>query len=80
MCKIIDKILVKFPNASGVYQVSSDPISKYELLLLIREKFGRDIEVIPDDNFKCNRSLDSTRFRTEFAYVPPSWNDMVEEL
>ena len=80
MCKIIDKIILQFPNASGVYQVSSKPISKYELLLMLRKHFGRDIDIIPDDNFRCNRSLDSSRFRSEFAYVPPSWNEMVEEL
>jgi dTDP-4-dehydrorhamnose reductase len=80
MSKIIEKILVKYPTVSGVYQVSSDPISKYELLLLIRKKFGHNIEIIPDDIFKCDRSLNSSRFRSEFGYVPPSWNDMVEEL
>ena len=80
MSKIIDKMLVQFPNASGVYQVSSDPISKYELLLLIRNKFGKNIEIIPDDIFECDRSLDSSRFRSEFGYKPPSWSDMVEEL
>lgn len=80
MSRIIEKILMEHPDASGVYQVSSDRINKYELLLLIREKLGLDIEIIPDDVFCCDRSLDSSRFRTEFNYTPPTWPAMIEEL
>jgi len=80
MSRIIEKILLEYPNASGVYQVSSEPISKYELLLLFREKLGHNIEIIPDDSFYCDRSLDSSRFRAEFNYTPPTWPTMIEEL
>lgn len=80
MGRIIEKMLLEHPYASGVYQVSSDPINKYELLCLVREKLGHDIEIIPDDAFCCDRSLDSTRFRVNFNYSPPSWPDMIEEL
>jgi len=80
MSRIIENMLVNHPEASGVYQVSSDPINKYELLLLFREKLGHKIEIIPDDSFCCDRSLDSTRFRKEFAYTPPTWESMIEEL
>lgn len=80
MSRLIDLMLTQHPQASGVYQVSSDPISKYELLKLFKEKLGHDIEIIPDGLFHCDRSLDSTRFRREFRYTPPSWPTMIEEL
>lgn len=80
MSRIIENMLVKHPQASGVYQVSSDPINKFELLLLFREKLDHRIEIVPDDNFCCDRSLDSKRFREEFAYAPPTWEEMIEEL
>lgn len=80
MGRIIEDMLVNHPDASGVYQVSSDPINKYELLLLFREKLGHNIEIVADDSFCCDRSLDSTRFRKEFAYIPPTWEKMIEEL
>jgi dTDP-4-dehydrorhamnose reductase len=80
MSRIIENMLVNHPEASGVYQVSSDPINKYELLRLFREKLGIKIEIVPDDNFCCDRSLDSTRFRKQFAYTPPTWESMIEEL
>lgn len=80
MSRVIEKMLLEYPDASGVYQVSSDPINKFELLLLIREKLGLNIEIIPDDVFCCDRSLDSSRFRKEFNYTPPTWPAMIEEL
>jgi len=80
MSRIIENMLVNYPEASGVYQVSSDPINKYNLLLLFREKLGHEVEIIPDDGFCCDRSLDSSRFRKTFNYAPPSWEAMVEEL
>lgn len=80
MSRIIERMLTKHPEACGVYQVSSDPINKYELLRLFREKFGHQVEIIADDTFPCDRSLDSTRFRREFDYTPPSWPDMIDEI
>ena len=80
MSRIIENMLVNHPDASGVYQVSSDPINKYDLLHLFREKLGHKVEIVPDYSFCCDRSLDSTRFRKEFSYTPPTWDAMIEEL
>jgi dTDP-4-dehydrorhamnose reductase len=80
LSRVIEKILVHYPSANGIYNVSSDPISKYELLVLIRDKMHLNIEVIPDENMKCDRSLNSFKFRQEFDYSPPSWKAMINEL
>jgi dTDP-4-dehydrorhamnose reductase len=80
MSRIIELMLCNYPKASGVYQVSSDPINKYELLVLIKEVFNFDIEVVRDEVFSCDRSLDSSRFRSEFGYTPPAWPAMIKEL
>lgn len=80
LCRVVEKLLVDYPNARGLYNVSSAPISKLELLMLIREKMELDIEIIPEDEFNCNRSLDSSKFRKEFDYSPPSWKRMIDEL
>lgn len=80
MARIIEKMLLNYPQASGVYHVSSQPINKYELLCLFREKFGVKVQIEPDDSFVSDRSLDSSRFRKEFDYIPPIWDKMVEEM
>ena len=64
----------------GVYQASSDPISKFDLLNLAKTKFGIDVTIENDDKFECDRRLDSSRFRRLTAYSPPTWDDMLAEM
>ncbi|MBW1643951.1 MAG: NAD(P)-dependent oxidoreductase, partial [Deltaproteobacteria bacterium] len=73
-------LILNYPDASGIYHVSSDPISKFDLLSLIKEGLKLHIEIIPDESFACDRSLDSSKFRQEFNYNPPSWEEMIDEL
>jgi dTDP-4-dehydrorhamnose reductase len=80
LSRIIEIVLMRFPDASGVYHVSSASISKYELLTMIRDRLKRPVEILPDETFQCDRSLDSIRFRREFGYTPPTWNAMIDEL
>ncbi|MEW5744479.1 MAG: SDR family oxidoreductase [Nitrospirota bacterium] len=80
LSRIIEKIMVEHPEASGIYHVSSEPISKFDLLVLIKKALKLSVEIAPQDEFKCDRSLDSTKFRSEFMYSPPSWEDMIYEL
>jgi dTDP-4-dehydrorhamnose reductase len=80
MSRIIDFLLTRFPTACGVYHVSSAPISKYELLLLVQKALGHQVEIVPDPSFVCDRSLDSSRFRAAFGYTPPAWAAMIDEL
>jgi dTDP-4-dehydrorhamnose reductase len=65
---------------SGVYHASSEPISKYDLLMLMNEAFGTGIEIRPDSEIRCDRSLDSSRFRAESGFVPSSWREMIREM
>jgi dTDP-4-dehydrorhamnose reductase len=80
LSRIIEMILTQHPYASGIYHVASDPISKFDLLSLIKEGLNLPIEIIPDKYFVCDRSLDSSRFRQEFNYNPPTWEEMIKEL
>jgi dTDP-4-dehydrorhamnose reductase len=73
-------LLTKFPDASGLYHVSSAPIDKYSLLKLFQERFHRPLTIEADDSMVIDRSLDSSRFRRDFGYLPPDWPAMVEEL
>jgi dTDP-4-dehydrorhamnose reductase len=38
------------------------------------------VDIAPYDDFRCDRSLDSSRFRGEFGYRAPDWPAMVDEL
>jgi dTDP-4-dehydrorhamnose reductase len=80
LARIVETLLVDHPDAEGVWHVSSAPIDKYSLLGLVKKHYGLDIEIVPDDELHCDRSLDSTRFRRRFGYQPPSWDAMIAEM
>lgn len=80
MSRIIERVLVVETEAHGVFQVSSDPIDKYYLLLLIKKYLHSSIEVVSDYSVQVDRSLNSSRFRELFGYTPPSWPEMIAEL
>jgi len=80
MARVIDNILATKALLSGVYHVSSEPISKFDLLTMIRDALGLPVEIEPYGEFKCDRSLDSSRFRKATGYWPLAWKVMVEEL
>jgi dTDP-4-dehydrorhamnose reductase len=80
MARIIEMLLTRFPQAAGVYQVAAEPISKHDLLTLVKNRLGLAVRIEPYDDFVCDRSLDGARFRREFSYRPPSWEAMVAEL
>ena len=66
---------------SGLYNVSSKPISKYELLSTLLTKLERnDIEIEEDVSFVCDRSLNSQEFFSDTNYEIPSWDVMLTEL
>lgn len=80
LADIIADVLECHPVLSGVYQVSSEPITKYDLLCLLRDAFGVQIEIEPYPNVQIDRSLDSNRFRVATGFAPPAWPDMIREM
>lgn len=76
---IADHVIPK-PELTGVMHVSSDPISKFELLQLVAARYGKIIDIEPFDDYQVDRSLDSSLFRGLTGYVPPSWPDMVNMM
>jgi dTDP-4-dehydrorhamnose reductase len=80
LANVVADILEKHPNLSGMYHVASRPISKFDLLCLINEIYGLNVQIEPDDEFACDRSLDGSRFCKETGFNPPTWAEMVAEM
>ncbi len=80
LADLIAVILQEHAQLTGVYHVSADPISKHDLLVLMRDAYGAPVDIEPDPNVRIDRSLDSQRFRGATGYVPPSWTEMIDEL
>lgn len=80
LVKVIAQVIEKGPKLHGLFQVASVPINKYELLLLLREIYGLKIQIERDENFKCDRSMQSNRFFDATGYVSPPWTQMILEM
>jgi len=80
MAKIIADHVIPDGNLHGLFHVSSARISKYDLLRLVAERYGKKISIDRYDGFQCDRSLDSARFRTVTGYDPPSWPELVDKM
>ncbi len=78
LARIIRDYVLPHPELTGIYHVSSEPISKHDLLRLVAERYGKEIEIEPDDDYVQDRSLDSTMFRKATAYQPPSWDKLID--
>jgi len=79
-CSIVSDIIDVHAELSGVYHISSDPISKYELLRLLNAHFQADVEIVPSDDVIVDRSLNSARFRQATDFVPESWDEMIRKM
>jgi dTDP-4-dehydrorhamnose reductase len=81
LAELIGDIIETRPELSGLYHVASKPISKYDLLVSLREKLmWDDIKIARDDDFFCDRSLIGTRFNAEMEWTPPEWEEMLSGL
>ena len=47
---------------------------------MANQVFGRRINILPDEDFFVDRSLDSTRFCQATGYQPPPWPEMIQEM
>ena len=81
MSRVIERVLVEHPHLSGVWQVASEPINKYDLLVRFSEVLGRyDVHIVPDDTVSIDRSLLPVAFEKATGYSAPGWNEMLKEL
>ncbi|HYG97514.1 MAG TPA: SDR family oxidoreductase [Terriglobales bacterium] len=80
MARIVAECITRQRSLSGLYQVTGQTITKYDLLCVLREAFRLDIEITPDDSFVCDRSMSGEKFEKATAYVAPPWKELAAEL
>ena len=80
LARVICRVIEDHAGLSGLYQVTSETITKYDLLTLIVGAFGLNTQVEPDDEFFCDRSLVGERFQLATGYRCPSWPQLVKDL
>lgn len=77
LAKVIRDHVLPRPDLCGVFHVAAAPISKFDLLALVAQTYGKNITIEPDETFSIDRSLDGSRFREATGYVAPPWPELV---
>jgi len=80
IARVIHEYVLPNPDLRGVYHLSVDPISKFDLLSLVAKVYNKKIDIIPDDSVVIERSLDSTRFREATGFKPKPWPQLIQEM
>lgn len=78
--EVIKDYVLPSPRLEGLYQVSAEPIDKYELLKLIASIYGKKIEIKQDREFTIDRSLNHEKFKAATGYVPAAWPELIETM
>lgn len=77
----VEHLLLRERDLDGLWHLASEPISKYDLLAGLGERLRRrDVELRPDVELACDRSLDASALRRRTSYRPPPWNTMLDRL
>jgi len=80
IARVINELILPNTGLNGLFHVSSNPISKFDLLSLIATQYNKEIDIVPDDQLVLDRSLNSMRFKAVTGYQPPSWSELVKRM
>jgi dTDP-4-dehydrorhamnose reductase len=80
MAYFVKDIIHKFPNLTGLYNVASKPISKYELLILLNKYFNNQCIILKDELYISKKNLIAQKFYFTTNFSIPEWENMIIEL
>jgi dTDP-4-dehydrorhamnose reductase len=80
MSKLLLRLINGWPQLFGKYQIAGPVITKYDLLCQLRDAFGLEVEIVPDETFHCDRTLQSEKFSRATGATVPTWKEMIAEL
>lgn len=80
LAEMFVQVIRNHPHLEGIWHIASEPVSKYDLLCLVKAIYDLRVEIRPDDTFRCDRSLNGERFRQETRLEAPAWPRMIEEM
>jgi dTDP-4-dehydrorhamnose reductase len=80
LAEVVASIIQEHPGLNGLYQVASEPISKHDLLGLLREAYRLDVQIEPEDLEVSDRSMRCDRLREAIDYECPPWPVLARQL
>lgn len=78
--RVLEKYIIPNKKMRGIYHLSGNPISKYDLLNIIKKTYKKKIKIMPDSKIKINRSLNSSLFQKTTGYKPTTWDQLIKAM
>jgi len=78
LARLIRDVVISKPSLHGLYHVAGPAIAKYDLLKLVAKVYGKAIEIVPENEFVIDRSLNADRFHAATGYQSPEWPELIE--
>jgi dTDP-4-dehydrorhamnose reductase len=78
--RVVRDVVIPRSVLHGLYQVGAAPIGKYELLKLIAGAYKKQVDIVLDDAFMIDRSLNSGRFHEATGYKAPDWSELIQAM
>jgi len=80
LARVVNRYVLPRLDLHGLYHVAADPISKFELLKLVSNVYGRDLPIAPNAELIIDRSLNGSRFAAATGYVAAPWPDLITKM
>ena len=80
LAQIIRDVIIPRPDLYGIYHIASQPISKFDLLQLVAKKYGKNINIVPNNTVVIDRSLSADKFKSATGYSPRDWPTLVNSM
>ena len=80
LSKVIANLLQRDSLLTGLFHVSSQPISKLEIINKLNALLDLQIKVTPDSTVKIDRSLNSQKFQQATGFTINNWDKMLSDF
>lgn len=80
MAEIILILIKHHLDINGLYNISSNPISKFDLLKILNDKFKLNVIIEDNSSISSNKNLISDLFYTKIGIKQPNWIDLISQL
>lgn len=80
LARVVAELVLSRPGLTGLFQVASEPISKYELLRLVAGTYGKDVDICKDERHVENKSLSYEKFHHATGYAPRPWSELIADM
>jgi dTDP-4-dehydrorhamnose reductase len=80
MVRVLLEYIMPREDLWGLYHVAADRISKYELLRLVAETYGKKIVIEKNETLVIDRSLNASKFNAATGYHVAGWPELVSQM